>query len=255
MPSSAISQEQRISIRVAGFYDPGLLSLGNRCLVVPNNITRQIYAAAQTYCPDGSPTNGIFVWPKDIRHLDQLATKLTNRFEQANISRYWKITTFEDYEFSKDLLQQFRSDRMLFSLIGAIILLVACCNIVSLLILLVNDKKREIAILQSMGAKRTSIVSIFAICGTITGLVSCLFGSLLALFTLSHLETLVSFLSAIQGRAALNPIFFGQNLPKELSSEAVFFVLIATPLLSFIAALIPALKASRIKPSAVLRSE
>jgi len=255
MPSSAISQEQRISIRVAGFYDPGLLSLGNRCLVVPNNITRQIYAAAQTYCPDGSPTNGIFVWPKDIRHLDQLATKLTNRFEQANISRYWKITTFEDYEFSKDLLQQFRSDRTLFSLIGAIILLVACCNIVSLLILLVNDKKREIAILQSMGAKRTSIVSIFAICGTVMGLMSCLLGSLLALFTLHHLETLVAFLSAIQGRSALNPIFFGQNLPKELSSEAAFFVLIATPMLSFIAALIPALKASRIKPSAVLRSE
>jgi lipoprotein-releasing system permease protein len=255
MPSSAISQEQRIAIRVAGFYDPGLLSLGNRCLVVPNNITRQIYAAAQTYCPDGSPTNGIFVWPKDIRHIDQLAAKLTNRFEQANISRYWKITTFENYEFSKDLLQQFRSDRTLFSLIGAIILLVACCNIVSLLILLVNDKKREIAILQSMGAKRTSIVSIFAICGTVMGLVSCLIGSLLALFTLNHLETLVSCLSAIQGRAALNPIFFGQNLPKELSSEAAFFVLLATPLLSFIAALIPALKASRIKPSAVLRSE
>lgn len=255
MPSATISQEQRIAIRVAGFYDPGLLSLGNRCLVVPNSITRQIYAAAQTYCPDGTPTNGIFVWPQNISVVNDLADKLQIEFEKAGIANYWKITTFENYEFSKDLLQQFRSDRTLFSLIGAIILLVACCNIVSLLILLVNDKKKEIAILQSMGATRTSIVAIFAFCGTIMGLVSCLIGSLLALVTLQNLPTLISFLSFMQGRAALNPLFFGQTLPTELSSQATFFVLLATPLLSFAAALIPALKASRIRASTVLRSE
>jgi lipoprotein-releasing system permease protein len=255
MPSSAISQEQRIKIRVAGFYDPGLLSLGNRCLIVPNTITRQIYAAVQTYSPDGTPTNGIFVWPEDMHQLDTLAEKLAEKFAQANISQYWKITTFEDYEFSKDLLQQFRSDRTLFSLIGAIILLVACCNIVSLLIILVNDKKREIAILQSMGAKRISIVSIFVITGSLMGALSCLIGSALAALTLHHLDSIVSLLSTLQGRAALNPIFFGQNLPKELSPQATLFVLIATPLLSFFAALIPALKASRIRSSQVLRSE
>ena len=255
VPTAAVSQEQRIPIRVASFYDPGLLSLGSRCLIVPNQVTRQIYASAQTYSPDGTPTNGVFIWPDRISEVESLQKQIADRFEKAGIGKYWKITSFEQYEFSKDLLQQFRSDRTLFSLIGAIILFVACCNIISLLVLLVNDKKREIAILQSMGASSRSIAAIFALCGTAMGLISCLIGSLLALFTLRHLDTLISLLSALQGRTTFNPVFFGQNLPNELSYEALLFVLIATPLLSLFAALIPAFKACRIQPTTVLRSE
>jgi lipoprotein-releasing system permease protein len=119
----------------------------------------------------------------------------------------------------------------------------------------VNDKKREIAILQSMGASFKSIAVIFALCGTLMGLLSCLFGGLFALFTLRNLSSLVSFLSSIQGRSAFNPAFFGQSLPNSLSLDALLFVLLATPLLSLIAGLIPAIKASKIRPSQVLRSE
>jgi lipoprotein-releasing system permease protein len=255
IPSAASLQEQRLPVRVAGFYDPGFLSLGNRCLIVPSRITRTIYASTQTYSPDGAPTNGFFLWPENLSQIESLQREIKSRFESAGIANYWKTATFEDYEFSKDLLQQFRSDRTLFTLIAAIILLVACCNIISLLVLLVNDKKREIAILQSMGASSKSIASIFALCGTLMGLLSCLFGGLLALFTLHHLSSLVSFLSAIQGRSAFNPAFFGQSLPNSLSLDALLFVLIATPLLSLLAGLIPAIKASRIRPSQVLRSE
>ncbi|HEX2582593.1 MAG TPA: FtsX-like permease family protein, partial [Chlamydiales bacterium] len=211
IPSAASVQEQRLPIRVAGFYDPGFLSLGNRCLIVPNHITRMIYASTQTYSPDGTPTNGFFLWPQKGDQIESLKNEIKNRFEQAGISDYWRIATFEEYEFSKDLLQQFRSDRTLFTLIAAIILLVACCNIISLLVLLVNDKKREIAILQSMGASFKSIAVIFALCGTLMGLLSCLFGGLFALFTLRNLSSLVSFLSSIQGRSAFNPAFFGQS--------------------------------------------
>jgi len=254
-PSAATSQEQRISIRVAGFYDPGFLSLGNRCLIVPGGVTRMIYAAAQTYSPDGTPTNGFFLWPTSLEELPALKEEIALRFEQTGIGSYWKVASFEEYEFSKDLLQQFRSDKTLFTLIAGIILLVACCNIISLLILLVNDKKREIAILQSMGAPKKSIAAIFAMCGMAMGLLSCLIGSGLALFTLHHLDALVSFLSALQGRAAFNPLYFGQHLPNQLSKDALLFVLLATPLLSLLAGLIPALKASHIRPSEALRSE
>jgi lipoprotein-releasing system permease protein len=254
-PSAAASQDHRIPIRVAGFYDPGFQSLGNRCLIVPNSITREIYASAQTFSPDGTPTNGIFIWPKDFSQIEPLKEELALRFEQAGISKYWRISSYEEYEFSKDILTQFRSDRTLFTLVAGIILLVACCNIISLLILLVNDKKREIAILQSMGASHKSIAFIFAMCGTTMGLLSCVLGGTAALVTLHSIDSLVAILSALQGHAAFNPAFFGQHLPDQLSSDALLFVLIATPLLSLLAGLIPAIKASRIKPSQVLRAE
>ena len=250
--SAASTQEQRVLVRVAGFYDPGILPVGNRCLIVPQDITRSIYASSQTFSPDGTPTNGIFIWTDDPASVKK---EIAARFEQAKIAPYWKISTYEEFEFSKDLLQQFQSDKTLFLLIAVIILIVACCNIISLLVLLVNDKKKEIAILQSMGASFSSIAAIFGLCGTIMGLTACLIGSAAAVFTLHHLDILVSMLSALQGRAAFHPAFFGNTLPNQLSYDALLFVLIATPLLSLTAGLIPALKAARIRPSSALRSE
>ncbi len=248
-------QEQKIHFRVVGFYDPGIMSVGNKCLLVPKEITREIHGSLQTFSPDGTPTNGIFVWTPSLEKTNEIAEELSSQFEELGISHYWKVTTYENFEFAKDLLLQFRSDRTLLLLIGAIILIVACSNIVSLLVLLVNDKKKEIAILQSMGASFKSIAAIFGLCGILMGTVSCLLGSLLAILTLRNIDLLVSFLSSIQGRAAFNPLFFGQSLPNQLSSEALIFVLIATPILSLLAGLIPAIKASRIRPSSILRSE
>lgn len=254
-PTAVSAQEQRIPIRVEGFYDPGIVSIGNKCVIVPSHITQTIQATNQTFSPDGTPTNGIFVWCKDLNKATEIQEEITKKFEEAGISHFWKVDTYRDFEFSKDLMMQFQSDRTLFLLIAAIILLVACCNVISLLVLLVNDKKKEIAILQSMGASFGSIAAIFGLCGITMGLLSCLIGGTLAIFTLSHIDGLVAILSALQGHNAFNPAFFGQTLPNELSAEALIFVLIATPILSLAAGLIPAIKASRIRPSSVLRSE
>lgn len=253
---SAVSmQEQKIPFRVVGFYDPGIMAVGNKCILVPKEITRDIYAATQTFSPDGTPTNGIFVWTNTLSQAKEIESRITEKLKAAGVASYWKVVTYENFEFAKALLQQFRSDRTLLLIIAAIILIVACCNIISLLVLLVNDKKKEIAILQSMGASFKSIAAIFGICGIVMGTISGLIGSLLALFTLHHLNAIVSFLSFIQGRSAFNPAFFGDTLPNSLNMEALFFVLIATPLISLVAGLIPAMKASRIRPSTALREE
>ncbi len=248
-------QEQKIPFQVVGFYDPGIMAIGNKCILIPQEVTRDIYTATQTFSPDGTPTNGVFVWLENLSETHRVQEKILRKIQDKGLSSYWNVTNYENFEFSKDLLQQFRSDRMLLLLIATIILVVACSNIISLLVLLVNDKKKEIAILQSMGASFKSIALIFGICGTFLGLISCIFGSILAFFTLKHLETLVSFLSLIQGRSAFHPSFFGQNLPNEFSMTALLFVIIITPILSLIAGLIPAIKASRIRPSIILRSE
>ncbi|HSX13715.1 MAG TPA: FtsX-like permease family protein [Chlamydiales bacterium] len=248
-------QEQKIHFRVVGFYDPGVMSVGNKCILVPKELTRTIHASTQTFSPDGTPTNGVFVWIDDLSKAKHLQEELTKKISQAGLGKYWKVTSYEDFEFAKDLLHQFRSDRTLLLIVASIILIVACCNIISLLVLLVNDKKKEIAILQSMGASFKSIAIIFSSCGAIMGTLSGMIGSLLATFTLHHINSLVAALSYLQGRTAFNPAFFGQTLPDSLSMEALTFVLLITPLISLIAGLIPAIKASRIRPSLALRAE
>lgn len=248
-------QEQRLAVFVAGFYDPGVLAVGNKCLLAPANVVHLINTTSQVEHFDKTTSAGFAVWIKEIKQAPALAKKLQNRLKNAGIDQYWKVTTYQEYDFAKDLLQQFQSDRYLFTLIGLVILLVACSNIISFLVILVNDKKQEIGILQALGASRKSIAMIFGGLGAALGVLSSFVGVGAALLTLKNLDTLVQFLSFLQGRDAFNTVFFGSSLPHDLSFQALLFVLVITPILSLIAGLIPALKACRLSPSAILRSE
>lgn len=254
-PSAASVQEQRIPVRVSGFYDPGLLPLGGRCILAPIDLVRTIQASSQTFSPESTPTNGLFVWLDGFEKTADTIAAIEKKFKERGISSYWTITPYDQFEFSKDLFQQFKSDKTLFLFIAVLILLVAACNIIVLLVLLVHDKKKEIAILQSMGASPRSIAAIFALCGVAMGSVGSAIGLLAAFLTLKNLGSVVEFLSALQGHTAFHPAFLGNNLPSQLSIEAILFVLIATPLISLLAGLIPALRAIGIKPAETLRPE
>ena len=248
-------QEQRLPIFIAGFYDPGVMSIGAKCILVPGSLAHTINSSSSSFNLDKTQSNGILVWFKDLNAARAYQEKITAAFIASGIDAYWKVTTFREYDFAKDLLEQFQSDQYLFTLVGVIILIVACCNIISLLVLLVNDKKREIGILQAMGASSKSIAMIFGTCGISMGILSSLIGTVAALFTLHHIDAIVHLLSLIQGHEAFNAAFFGNGLPSHLSHRAVIFVIVATPLLSLCAGLVPAIKACRLRPSAILRSE
>ena len=253
--SSLSGQEMKVPFYVAGFYDPGVLPVGSRCLFAEKDLVRSISAQSPALSIDGTPTNGIFLWYDNLKEAPLLKEKLRKVFEEEGVSSYWSVESFYDFSFSKDLLQQFQSDRTLFTLLAMIIILVACSNVISFLILLVNDKKKEIAIMRAMGASKKSIALIFGLIGFVVGSISTAVGTLFALFTLKNLSLVVSFLSKIQGHQAFQPAFFGDTLPNSLSIEAFTFILIATPLLSIVAALIPAIKAARLHCSQTLRSD
>jgi lipoprotein-releasing system permease protein len=248
-------QEHRLPIFVSGFYDPGILSVGNKCILVPSFVTRTINTSSTSFNLDKTQSNGVLVWFDDLQKAEEVKSEILAALKDQGLDKYWKVATFREYEFAKDLLEQFQSDKHLFALVGVIILIVACCNIISLLVLLVNDKKREIGILQAMGASRMSIAAIFGSCGIAMGILSSIIGTVAALFTLHHIDAIVQLLSFIQGHDAFNTTFFGKSLPNELSHNAVSFILITTPLLSLLAGLVPAIKACRLRPSVILRSE
>ncbi|GAB4190942.1 MAG: hypothetical protein Tsb0015_12550 [Simkaniaceae bacterium] len=248
-------QEQRLPIFVAGFYDPGVMGIGVKYVLVPKGITHSINLSNSSFALDPTISNGIGVWFDDLKKTGEIKDRLQLALKTAGIDPYWKVTSFTEYDFAKDLLQQFQSDKYLFTMIGGIILIVACSNIISLLVLLVNDKKKEIGILRAMGASQKSIAAIFGLCGMTMGLLSSIIGSLAAVFTLKNIDSIARFLSFIQGHEAFNAAFYGNSLPNELSIQALLFVLIATPIISLTAGLVPALKACKLRPSQILRSE
>ncbi len=254
-PTISSIQEQRLPIFVAGFYDPGIMAIGNKCILLPGDIAHAVNASSQSYTFDPSLSNGIQVWFQNLDDVNAIKKQIVEAFDKAGIGEYWQVTSFKEYDFAKDLMEQFQSDKLLFMLVGIIILVVACSNIISLLVLLVNDKKKEIGIMQSMGASNFSIAAIFGVCGIAMGILSAALGAFAAYLTLQNIDTVVGFLSFLQGHEAFNAAFYGKNLPTTLSSSALTFILIVTPLMALVAGLVPAIKACRLRPSNILRSE
>ncbi|MCH9630787.1 MAG: hypothetical protein S4CHLAM37_07930 [Chlamydiia bacterium] len=248
-------QEQRLPIFVTGFYDPGIMSVGARCILMKDDIVHHIAKASNSFLTDPLMSSGIQIWFEDLGKTKEVHEKLVRLFKERGIDKYFTVKNFHQYEFAKDLMQQFQSDKYLFTLIGIIILIVACSNIISFLVIMVNDKKKEIGIMQSMGASRKSIAIIFAVCGVTLGLLGSTIGTLAAYLTMHNIDSVVNLLSMLQGHQAFHESFYGSSLPTKLSSEAVTFILITTPIVSVLAGLIPAIKACGVKPANTLRSE
>ncbi len=246
-------QEQRIPIYVAGFCDPGVVGIGGKMVTISRETT-SIVRSAQGQTEDPA-TTGFNVWCGDESRADSVKAGILAELKKRGIDGYWKVETFREYEFSRDLIQQLQSEKNLFSVISVIIILVACSNIITMLILLVNDKKVEIGILRSMGASSMSIAAIFGTCGVVMGALGSVLGTAVAYFTLRNLQGLIDLLSSLQGHVAFNEAFYGKILPNAMSYEALTLVWSATVVLSLLAGLVPAIKATLLKPSAILRAE
>jgi lipoprotein-releasing system permease protein len=251
-PTISGFSEQRVPVFIAGFYDPGIVPLGGKFLWADRELVRTIRAG---YQQEGIPVNGVHVRFADLSQAPFIKKTLEDELAKRGVGSYWRVETFREFDYAKDLLQQLRSEKHIFSLIAGVIMIVACSNIISMLIILVNNKRLEIGILRSMGAPSSSIAAIFGLCGAALGLAGSFFGMLLAFFTLRNLHALLQLISRIQGYDAFNPVFYGDHLPNSMNYDTLFAVVIATALLSLAAGLIPAIKASRMHPSAILRSE
>lgn len=251
-PTLSAVHEQYIPVFVAGFYDPGILPTGGKFGLANRDTVSLIQS---NYTDNSTITNGIYVRFNEPERADGIKKALTDKLKRDGIEKYWQIETYREYEFTKDILQQLRSERNLWKLLATVIIIVACSNIISMLIILVNDKKIEIGILRAMGATPASISIIFGICGMTMGMVGSLIGMGAAYLTLQNLQVLVDFIGRVQGYEMFNPVFYGDSLPNQISFEAVFFVVLTTSAVSLLAGLIPAIKASLLRPTTILRAE
>jgi|GEM_PF-288660 len=249
----SLLQEQQVAVYVAGFYDPGIIPIGGKFILANRQVTSLIRSSHQQN--DNTPlTNGINVRFNRLEQADAVKAQLTQALKEKGISHYWNIETYHEYEFTKEMMRELQNQKHLFMLVAIVMIIVACSNIISMLIILVNDKKTQIGILRSMGASSQSIALIFALSGGIIGCLGSVGGIVMALLTLHNLNALVSFLSRLQGHEIFSAHLYGEVLPHELSVEALSFVLLATASLSLLAGLVPAIKACLLRPSQILRS-
>lgn len=149
---------------------------------------------------------------------------------------------------NETLIKWMAYEKVLVGLALGIIIIIAAFNIISSLIMVVNDKTREIGILRAMGATRASILRIFVIEGMLVGLLGSLTGAALGL--LSYWAQKEFGLIRLPG-----DVYFVTVLPVQLRWGDVLGVLLVTNLLCALATLPPALKAARQDPVEAIRHE
>ncbi len=244
-------QEQKIAVFVLGFYDSGIM--GQKSILAPLELVHMINESSAIQYLDKNSSAGFGVWLSDLKETARWAEEIKLQLKNSGIDSYWNVSTY--YDYARDLIEQFESDRSLLILVGFLILFVACSNLISLLIILINDKKREIAILQACGASRKMISIIFGAVAGVVGLISYAIGVVAAFLTLIYMKPLLSLFKFLRGNSAFDPLFLEGISSYPINNQAIILLLIATPLLSLIVGLATSWYAARLTPAQLLRSD
>ena len=150
-------------------------------------------------------------------------------------------------EMNRNLFSALKLEKLAMAIILTFIVLVACFNILSTLIMLVLEKTKEISILKSMGARDASVMKIFVLEGLTIGAIGTGMGLLLGLASCSFIE---------RYGLQLDPdVYYISNLPVNADPGQFVAVAAISLALSYLATLYPATKASRLSPVDGLREE
>jgi lipoprotein-releasing system permease protein len=188
-----------------------------------------------------------------------LRLNIADVFAAPRVTRSLGLTQ-EQYLYLNDwtrtqghLYQDIQLVRSIMYLVLALVIAVACFNIVSTLVMAVRDKASEIAILMTMGLKRSAVMSIFIMQGALNGLLGCSIGAVIGVTMALNLSSIASGIESLFGIALLaGDVYFIDFLPSKLQGQDVAIVLGMGLLMSLVATLYPAWKASHIDPAAAL---
>jgi lipoprotein-releasing system permease protein len=149
-----------------------------------------------------------------------------------------------------------RTEKTMMFIILMLIVGVAAFNIVSTLVMVVTDKRSDIAILRTLGLTPMRVMVIFIIQGSVIGLFGNLLGVIGGVSLALNVETLVPALEQLLGQKFLSPdVYYISDLPSDLHLGDVVRISLAALSLTLAATLYPAWRAARTQPADALRYE
>lgn len=204
-------------------------------------------ADAQRLLRLGDGVSGLQLATADLFSAPRILEAAAARLPQPDALRDWS-------ELQATLFRAVRMEKLTVSLLLLSVVAVAAFNIVSTLVMSVTEKRRDIAVLRTLGATGPRIMLVFIVHGMALALLGIGVGALLGVLLALNVSELAALLESLTGRYLFDPnVYFISTLPSELYAVDVLVVVLAALLLSLLATLYPAWRAAAIAPAEVLR--
>ncbi len=195
-------------------------------------------------------------------HVSGLRLKLDDLFNAPQISRELAEKLRGQYYVSdwtkahSNFFRAIQTEKRVMFIILLLIVAVAAFNIVSTLVMVVTDKRGDIAILKTQGLTPLSVMGIFITLGSIIGLIGTALGTVGGVLLALNVETIVPAIEKFFGvNFMAADVYYISSLPSKLVWMDVYVIAIVAFSLSLLATIYPAWQASRVNPAEVLRYE
>ena len=190
---------------------------------------------------------GIHIRLSDLFDASRIGWQLEQEVGPGFYSSDWTRT-------HGNLFQAIRMEKTMMTLLLSFIVAVAAFNIISSQVMLVTEKRANIAVMRTMGATPAMIMRIFMIQGTLIGVTGTALGTLLGVLLATNISSIGRWLEDTF-QAQLFDAYFVNYLPSELQWGDVITIVAIAVGISFVATIIPARRASRVDPAEALRYE
>jgi len=227
-------QPKSMQFRVAGVFYSGMYEYDSKFVYIALD-------RAQAFFKMGRGITGLELKVTDIDDARRISRQVLNRLEG------YPYRVKDWGEMNKNLFSALKLEKLVMAVILAFIILVACFNILSTLVMLVLEKGKEISILKSMGARDSSVMKVFVLEGLAIGGIGTVLGLALG-FILCAVIAIFPI--------PLDPeVYYIPNLPVQIDPLQFVLVAIAAVVLAYLATIFPALYASRLPPVEGLRND
>ena len=228
--------------KVAGVFEVGLSDSDARLVFANIADVRALGAAAQA-------DQGLRIRYRDALDAPALSARLRARLPKG----FQLIDWTQD---NADYFHAIRIEKTMMSLILLLIVAVAAFNIVAMLVMVVTDKRTDIAILRTFGASPRRVMGVFLTQGLVIGWLGVALGVALGLALAFNVDTIVPFLQNTFGFQIFSPsVYYITTIPSVVRWSNVVTISVAALLLTAAATVYPAVRAARIAPAEALRYE